>query len=124
MEAKPYRHLPRYIRIVRARPRLFVSAIIGLIIIAALPADWRLATRMLIGWDVGALLYLAAVCETISRADIAHIRLRAAIEMKASSGFWRLRSLLHWRVSAPSSHCSERRSQTSRAVPLSCYWRC
>jgi len=86
MEAKPYRHLPRYIRILRARRRLFVSAIIGLIVIAALPADWRLATRMLIGWDVGAFLYLAAVCETSSRADIAHIRLRAAIEDEGQFG--------------------------------------
>jgi uncharacterized membrane protein len=86
MEAKPYHHLPRYIRIVRARPRLFVSAIIGLIVIAALPADRRLATRMLIGWDVGVFLYLAAVCEIISRADIAHIRRRAAIEDEGQFG--------------------------------------
>jgi uncharacterized membrane protein len=86
MEAKPDLHLPRYILIARARPQLFVSAIIGLIVIAALPADWRPATRMLIGWDVGAFLYLAAVCETISRADIAHIRLRAAIENEGQLG--------------------------------------
>jgi uncharacterized membrane protein len=84
--ATQHRHLPRFIRVVRARPRLFVSAIIGLIVIAALPADWRPATRLLTGWDVGVILYLAAVCETVSRADIAHIRRRAAIEDEGQFG--------------------------------------
>src|ERR1700736_3574753 len=53
--------LPRPIRVMRARPRLFLSAFIGLLVIAALPAEWKLAARLLIGWDVGVALYLIAV---------------------------------------------------------------
>jgi uncharacterized membrane protein len=74
----PHRHLPRFVRVVRARPRLFFSAIIGLIVVAALPADWRFATRALVGWDVGVFLYLIAAFEIINRADVDHIR-RAAV---------------------------------------------
>ena len=85
-KANPYRHLPRFVRIVRARPRLFVSAVIGLIVAAALQVDWRLATRALIGWDTGVILYLAAVFEIISLADVAHIRRRAAIEDEGQFG--------------------------------------
>lgn len=84
--AKPYHRLPRFVRIVRARPRLFLSAIIGLVVIAALPGDWRLATRALIGWDVGVMLYLAAAYEIMGRAEIAHIRRRAAIEDEGQFG--------------------------------------
>lgn len=82
----PYRHLPRFVRVVRARPRLFVSAVIGLVVVAALPADWLLATRALVGWDAGVLLYLVAAYEIIARAEIAHIRRRAAIEDEGQFG--------------------------------------
>ncbi len=82
----PHRHLPRFVRIVRARPRLFISAIIGLIVVAALPADWRFATRALVGWDAGVILYLIAAFEIINRADVAHIRRRAAIEDESQFG--------------------------------------
>src|SRR5262252_8880317 len=71
--------LPRAIRIMRARPRLFLSAFVGLIVIAALPAEWRLATRLLIGWDVGVALYLAAIYGMMSRADVVRIRRQSAL---------------------------------------------
>jgi uncharacterized membrane protein len=74
------RPLPRAVRIVRARPRLFLSALIGLIVIAALPGDWQLTTRMLIGWDVGIALYLAAALEVMARADLHHIRRQSALQ--------------------------------------------
>src|SRR5919204_57472 len=77
---------PRAVRIVRARPRLFLSALIGLIVIAALPADWKLTTRMLIGWDVGVALYLAAAYATLARADIHHIRRQSALQDEGRFG--------------------------------------
>ncbi|HZP79926.1 MAG TPA: DUF1345 domain-containing protein [Pseudolabrys sp.] len=76
----PARRLPRPLRIVRARPRLFLAVLFGLVIGLALPSDWRPATRMLLGWDVGVLLYLLAVYQTLGRSDVATIRRRAALQ--------------------------------------------
>jgi uncharacterized membrane protein len=73
----PLRRLPRPLRIVRARPRLFISFLIAFAVIALCPADWRIATRLLVGWDVGIGLYLALALRMMSAADVRHIRLRA-----------------------------------------------
>src|SRR5262245_50275092 len=74
------RRLPRIVRIVRARPRLFLSALLGLAVIAALPWGWRLATRLLLGWDVGVGLYLVLVYRVMATADVSRIRRRAALQ--------------------------------------------
>ena len=37
----------RMVRVVRARPRLFIAAALGLVVIALLPGNIRVATRML-----------------------------------------------------------------------------
>jgi uncharacterized membrane protein len=73
------RRLPRIVRIVRGRPRLFVCAALGLILIALLPGDWRWATRLLVGWDVGTAGYLVAAFALMQRADPAHIRRRSVL---------------------------------------------
>lgn len=80
------RRLPRFVRIVRARPRLFVSALIGFIVIALTPQDWRLAMRLVVGWDVGVVLYLVAAYYFIAKADDARIRRWAAIEDEGRFG--------------------------------------
>jgi uncharacterized membrane protein len=72
--------LPRFARVLKARPKLFLSVILGLVVIAALPSDWRVATRLLIGWDIGIGLYLTIVYSAVARSDVNHIRVRAAIE--------------------------------------------
>lgn len=76
------RHWPYFIRVMRARPRLFVSAAAGLCVIAVLFAatDWRPATRLLVGWDVGVVLYLVLAFELFARCDAHHIRRRAAVQ--------------------------------------------
>lgn len=50
-------------RIVRARPRLFLGVTCGICLSIFLPDTWRVATRLLISWNVGTLIYfvLAAV---------------------------------------------------------------
>jgi uncharacterized membrane protein len=80
MNAKKPSRLPRFARVLRARPKLFLSVILGLVVIAALPAEWRFATRALVGWDVGIGFYLAIVYSTMVSSEISHIRMRAAIE--------------------------------------------
>jgi uncharacterized membrane protein len=68
------------VRIVRARPRLFASGLFGLTVIALLPAVWRFATRLLVGWDVGVGLYLALAYHLMAVSHVGHIRLRARVE--------------------------------------------
>src|SRR5947209_19770805 len=72
------RRPPRPIRILRMRPRRFVSATIGLVIIAVLPGEWRLTRRLLIGWDMAVALYLVLAFQMMAGADVARIRRRAA----------------------------------------------
>jgi len=81
MEAKhPQRHRLRLVRVIRARPRLFLAALTGLIVIAVLPGTWRLSTRLLTGWDIGVALYLLLAMRLMGRAEIAHIRRHAALQ--------------------------------------------
>jgi len=76
-ERRPWRRFV-LVRVARARPRLLLSIAVGLIVIAALPGEWRIATRLLVGWDAGVALYLLAAYELIWRSDISGMRRRAA----------------------------------------------
>jgi len=80
------RQWPRAVRIVRTRPRLFLSAVIGLVVVAALPADWGPTARLLIGWDVGVVLYLVAVYAMMARADVRRIRRQSALQDEGQIG--------------------------------------
>jgi uncharacterized membrane protein len=79
-QMQSHRRLPMPIRIVRARPRLFISALIGVVVVALCPSDWRIATRLLVGWDVGLALYLGLLLRMMSVAEVRHIRLRAKLQ--------------------------------------------
>ena len=75
----PHRRLPKALRVIRARPRLFLSALFALVLIVLLPWEWRVSTRVLVGWDAGVALYLIGAFTLLVRADVARIRRRAAI---------------------------------------------
>ncbi len=79
-QPQSHRRLPVPLRIVRARPRLFISALIGVMVIALCPADWRIATRLLVGWDVGIALYLGLALHMMAVAQVRHIRIRAKLQ--------------------------------------------
>jgi uncharacterized membrane protein len=70
---------PRVVRIVRARPRLFLSATLGAILAVALPAAVPLATRLIVAWDTGVVIYLALVFAALAKSDVARIRRRARL---------------------------------------------
>jgi uncharacterized membrane protein len=75
------RRPPLPLRLVRARPRLFGAIAVGLAMILALgllAPDWRGVTRLLVGWDVAAALYLALAFHMMASSDIHRIRRRAA----------------------------------------------
>ena len=57
---RPRDPLQRWIRVVRARPRLFLAVLLGLVVVALVPTEWRLATRSLVAWDVALALYVGA----------------------------------------------------------------
>jgi len=67
-------------RIIRARPRLFTSAVVGIAATVALAAltDWRPVMRGLVGWDISVGLYVILAFEMMAGADVHEIRRRAA----------------------------------------------
>jgi uncharacterized membrane protein len=75
----------RIVRIARARPRLFLSGLVGLIVMATL-AGWPLPTRILVSWDVGIALYLVLAFQLMARSRVGHIRRRAALEDEGQVG--------------------------------------
>src|SRR5437660_376957 len=79
---------PKFIRIIRARPRLFIAVALGSVIALALATltSWRVASPLLVGWDVCAGLYLTLAFNTMSKADVAHVRRRARIQDEGRFG--------------------------------------
>jgi uncharacterized membrane protein len=73
---------PLLVRVVRTRPRLFSSAVVGIAVslILAVITDWLPATRWLVGWDVGVALYLVLAFEMMASSDIQRIRRRAGAQ--------------------------------------------
>jgi uncharacterized membrane protein len=80
------RRLPRVIRIIHARPRLFIAALVGVLVIVFAPDRWGLASRLLVGWDVGVVLYLIAVFQLMAAGDEARMRRWAALEDEGRFG--------------------------------------
>ena len=76
------RRPPLPIRIVRARPRLFTSAGVGVIVTlaAVFSTNWQFATRLLTGWDIAVALYLALAFHLMMTSDFRHIRRHAAMQ--------------------------------------------
>jgi uncharacterized membrane protein len=70
------------VRIVRARPRLFSSLGVFVVISAILSAvtTWRLSPPLLVGWNIGIGLYLVLAFHMMAGSDVVSIRRRAAAE--------------------------------------------
>lgn len=71
--------MSRTLRVLRTRPRLWSSMVTGALVYAALPSAWvaHPASRALIGWNAGALLYLLLAWEMMARVPAATMRRRA-----------------------------------------------
>ena len=80
------RRPPRVVRIIRTRPRLFIAIAVGAIVAAILFAvtDWRVSTKLLVGWDVAVGLYLVLAASLVARSDLHHIKGRAANQDEGS----------------------------------------
>jgi uncharacterized membrane protein len=60
------------------RPRLLIALSAIAFFALLMPSDWRWATRILIAWDAGAVIYLVLLSTTMFREGIAEIKARAA----------------------------------------------
>src|SRR5882757_11516891 len=79
-KTRPVRRLPYVLRVMVARPRLATSAMLGIAVIALLPAGMLVTRRLLIGWDAGVALYLVLVYTLMARSKIGEIRSHAAAQ--------------------------------------------
>jgi uncharacterized membrane protein len=81
-ENRKRRQLPWLLRVVRSRPRLFASAALGALVtvVIASSTDWKPASRLLVGWDIGVGLYLGLAFHLVAVSDVHRIRRRAARE--------------------------------------------
>jgi uncharacterized membrane protein len=67
------------VRLARMHARLLISIAIGMAVTLGLSmTDWTMATRLLVGWDTGVVLYLLLVYQLIVTCGIDEIRRRAA----------------------------------------------
>ena len=72
--------LPVAVRVVYTRPRTFISIAIGIVAVFLLPDSLRLVTRLLIGWDVFAALYVLLAYIMMFRCNHSHIRRNAILQ--------------------------------------------
>ncbi|MCX7307180.1 MAG: DUF1345 domain-containing protein [Afipia sp.] len=75
-----FQRMPKAVRIVYARPRLFISLLIGVSSLIFLPAEWRLTTRLLIAWDVSLIFYLGLAYLTVISCGHEYMRRQAALQ--------------------------------------------
>jgi uncharacterized membrane protein len=75
-----FRKLPAPVRVVYARPRTFIAAAVGIVACLLLPHSLRPVTRLLIGWDVFAALYLMLVFIVVFGSGLTHIRRNARLQ--------------------------------------------
>ena len=65
---------------VRARPRLLIAVVAGLLTFGLMPDGLAVSTRALVTWDVGAGLYLSLAFVLFGRASVEHMRWRARVQ--------------------------------------------
>jgi uncharacterized membrane protein len=59
------------------RPRLLIALAAGVLLALLLPGGWRWATRLLVAWDAGAVVYLGLLATTMFTETVDEIRARA-----------------------------------------------
>lgn len=71
-----------FVRHIRAQPRLFISTFAGIAIYFLLPHAWasQCVTRIIVGWNAAACLYLVLVAIMAARATKERIRYRARLQ--------------------------------------------
>src|SRR5260370_36354823 len=81
---RPRRRVGRWLR---ARPRVFVAAAVGIVVALAIPGIANRSLRTVIGWDVGVVVYLTLLWVMAARATPALMRRRALRETETRRVF-------------------------------------
>jgi uncharacterized membrane protein len=68
------------LRFLKAQPRFFTAALVGILLWILLPSAWRPSTRLLAAWDCATGLYLTLALVMMAGSNIDRIRHRAAEE--------------------------------------------
>ncbi|HEY0235304.1 MAG TPA: DUF1345 domain-containing protein [Afipia sp.] len=72
--------MPKAVRIVYSRPRLFISIAIGMAAALVMPWSWRLTTRLLLAWDISLVLYLILAFTTVFSCGAEFMHRQAALQ--------------------------------------------
>jgi uncharacterized membrane protein len=75
-----FRKKPVLLRVVYGRPRTFAAIAVGIVAFFLLPGSLRLVTRLLVGWDIFAAMYLVLVFTMVFRSGLTHIRRNAVLQ--------------------------------------------
>src|SRR6202790_5773305 len=75
-----FRKMSKPVRVVYARPRIFISMLFGFAAFLLLPGALRLVTRLLISWDIFVALYLVLVYAMMFRSGLRGIRRNAILQ--------------------------------------------
>jgi uncharacterized membrane protein len=79
MARKPAARSGMIVRFARLHARLLISVAVGMAVTLGLSmSDWTTATKLLLGWDIGVILYLFLVHQLMMACGVAEIRRRAA----------------------------------------------
>src|SRR3954469_25066046 len=72
----------KFLRLVRARPRVFIATLAAVAVANLLPADVasHTVTRLLIAWNFGTLLYVLLAAVMMIRSSSQHMRHRAQLQ--------------------------------------------
>lgn len=75
-------HRPTFIRLILSRPRLFSSILVGVLVVYFLPKSFAMheITRVIIGWNVGAWLYLMLAARMMFWTTHEKMRARALVQ--------------------------------------------
>lgn len=80
------------VRFVQLHNKLLIAAAIGAIVSVLMPENFKAPACILVGWDAALVIYLVWTYAMMWRADVAHIRQRAA-EEDEGAGFILLLSI-------------------------------
>lgn len=69
----------RVVRFIIGRKRLLSSTVAGLVLLALLPNEMRLATRFILAWDFTAVLYITSIMWMIGRSTVEDCHDHAAL---------------------------------------------
>lgn len=75
-----FQKMPTVLRIIYGRPRTFIALAAGALSLLVMPDAWRLATRLLVAWDVFAVLYLVFAYATVLSFNAENVRRQAKLQ--------------------------------------------